>query len=109
MKWQVIIHLVFIISVAIAYAVAKGWKAILTMVLIPLKDAGIALFQSQTKNLEAQSAMMEKHGVTMEKTNETMQRVCTELSETRRDVALIKAQTERCRILSHDRPGSATT
>lgn len=103
MKWLFNNGLAICVLVAIAYAVAKGWKALLTIVIIPLKDAGIALFQSQTKNIEAQSTlmhkqgeMMEKQGETMEKTNETLQKVCAELSETRRDVAEIKSRTEVC-------------
>lgn len=103
MKWLFNNGLAILVLVAIAYAVAKGWKAFFTLVLIPLKDGAIGLFHSQTKNLEAQSAMMEKQGEmmekqgeTMERTNATMEKVCTELSETRRDVALIKARTEQC-------------
>jgi hypothetical protein len=103
MKWLFNNGLAILVLVAIAYAVAKGWKAFFTLVLIPLKDGGLSLFHSQTKNLEAQTnmmqkqgEMMEKQGETMDKTNATMERVCAELSETRKDVALIKSRTEQC-------------
>lgn len=89
MKWLFNNGLAILVLVAIAYAVAKGWRAFFAMVLVPLKDAAIAHLQSTTVHLD-------KTGETMDKMNTTMERVCTELSDCRKDVAEIKSKTEVC-------------
>jgi hypothetical protein len=114
MKWLFNNGLAIVVLASIAYGGVRGGKAFLTVVLVPLRDAGISLFHSQTQNLQEQSKMMqkqgemmEKQGETMERTNDTLQRVCNELTDARRDVAAIKAQTERCKFatLPMDRTG----
>jgi hypothetical protein len=90
LKWIFNNGLAVSIIVAIFYGIWAGAKALFTVVLIPMKDAAISLFHSQTENLEEQSTMMRKQGEMMEKQGETMNLVCFELRECRQDIAHIK-------------------
>ena len=88
-KWLFNNGLAVAIIAAIFLGVHRGGKAFMELVLVPMKNAAIAYFQGQTENLE-------KSNITQQKLGQTMDRVCEELSETRRDVAAIKANTQQC-------------
>jgi cell division protein FtsB len=91
MKWIFNNGLAVAIIAAIGFACWRGANSFFQLVLLPLKDAAVAHLSSTNKYLEATNE-------TLEKTNNTMDRVCQELSDTRLDVAQIKANTARCQF-----------
>ncbi len=89
MKWLFNNGLAITILFAIGFGIWRGSNAFMAHVLLPLKDAAVAHLSSTNRYLEATNE-------TLEKTNQTMEKVCFELSDVRRDVAQVKANTNQC-------------
>ena len=99
MKWLFNNGLAVSIIAAIFIGAYRGGNACMTLVFIPMKDGLLAYFQGQTENTA-------KSTETQQKLGKTLDRVCEELSETRRDVASIKANTQQCpkQLAGHGHP-----
>jgi cell division protein FtsB len=89
MKWLFNNGLAITILFAIGFGIWRGSNAFMAHILLPLKDAAVAHLSSTNRYLEATNE-------TLEKTNQTMEKVCFELSDVRRDVAQVKANTTQC-------------